>query len=401
MPMSEPRITVIIPTRERCETLGASIRTCIEQDYENLEIIVSDNASQDETDAVVRSFSDRRLRYIKTNQRLSMSSNFEFALRHAKPGLITFIGDDDGLMPGAVSLVAELFKQTGKKAIVSYPIDYGWPNHPFEKARNRMYIRRIGRRAECKESKYEVKRLLAFLHGGRNVNYWELPTIYRSFVSTEVIQAGFRDGRYFHSINPDIYSGFVNSFLIDYFLRIDRPLSIEGVSARSNGVSTSYGIDRSEETKFAEEADIPFHSDLVYSPSIHIAVAEAYLQARARFPEACKDHKFSIAQLCGVALRDTKGANRNRIVLAVNEILAKHQLSATNKKISCSKVTAAWQRFSELLNIGEVDCERFGVRDVYQASILAHYLLTQRHNGGVSWGATRLLKKLGQKICLK
>ena len=66
--VNEPRITVIIPTRERCETLGASIRACVEQDYDNLEIIVSDNASQDDTESVVHSFRDSRLRYIKTDR---------------------------------------------------------------------------------------------------------------------------------------------------------------------------------------------------------------------------------------------------------------------------------------------------------------------------------------------
>jgi hypothetical protein len=58
--ITEARTTVNILTRGRCETLGASIRTCVEQDYDNLKNILSDNARQDDTEAVVRSFSERR-----------------------------------------------------------------------------------------------------------------------------------------------------------------------------------------------------------------------------------------------------------------------------------------------------------------------------------------------------
>lgn len=396
--MSNPRITIIIPTRERCETLGASIRTCIEQDYDNLEIIVSDNASQDDTEAVVRSFSDPRLRYIKTDRRLSMTGNYEFAVNHARSGFVTIIGDDDGLMPNAAATVANLVKHTETKAIVSYMIEYCWPNHQLEKLRNRMFIRKMGRRVECKDSMTEVKRALSLLQGRQGAHYWELPTIYRGFIATEVIQAASCDGRYFHSMTPDVYSAFVNSFVLDNFLRIDQPLTVEGISGRSIGASQGYGINNNEERRFVEETDVAFHPDLVYAPSFEVVIAEAYLQARSRFPDACKDHDFSIARMCGTVLRHADGPNRERIARAVVEILAKHKAAAVDSETPFSVVNAAWQRLVQAFTAGEVDCAIFGVRDVYQASFLAHYLLTLRHDGGASSGVSRVLSKLGKKI---
>jgi glycosyltransferase involved in cell wall biosynthesis len=396
--MAEPRITVIIPTRERCETLGASIRTCVEQNYDNLEIIVSDNASRDDTEAIVRSFTDPRLKYIKTDRRLSVTGNFEFALGHAQSGFVTIIGDDDGLMPGAAAKVADLIKQTGTKAIVSYAIRYNWPNHQFDRVRNRMYIRRVGRRIECKDSSAEVSRVLACIQGGPPAEYWELPDLYRGFVAMEVIQAALRDGRYFHSMTPDVYSAFANSFCLKKFLRIDQPLAVEGVSGRSTGASQGFGISNSEERRFVEEADIAFHSDLIYAPSFNIVIAEAYLQARARFPEACKDHDFSIARVCGTALRDASGPNRDRTIEVVNDILAKHKVAAVYPNPLSSQVHRAWQGFFDAFRGGEVDCEMFGAQDVYQASLLAHHLLTLRHEGGVSAGASWVWSKLQKKV---
>ena len=52
--MTKPKITVIIPTRERAGVLEAALRTATAQNYEGLEIIVSDNCSGDGTDAVVQ-----------------------------------------------------------------------------------------------------------------------------------------------------------------------------------------------------------------------------------------------------------------------------------------------------------------------------------------------------------
>ena len=60
------KFSVIIPTRERSDTLQSSLKTCVGQDYDNLEIIVSDNFSTDNTREVVESFDDPRIRYINT-----------------------------------------------------------------------------------------------------------------------------------------------------------------------------------------------------------------------------------------------------------------------------------------------------------------------------------------------
>jgi glycosyltransferase involved in cell wall biosynthesis len=396
--MSEPKITVVIPTRERCETLRSTIRTCVEQNYDNLEIIVSDNASMDETEAVVRSYSDPRLRYIKTQRRLSMTGNYEFALSHVRPGLVAILGDDDGLMPGAAAEAADLVGQTGAKAIVSYMIEYNWPSHQLESVRNRMYIRKISRRVRWRNSKNEMRKLLAFVQGGRRYNYWELPTIYRGFVTTEVIKAASYGGRYFHSMTPDVYAALVNSLLLDRFLRLDRPLFIEGISGRSVGASQAYGIDKTEEKRFVEENENPFHPDLVYAPSIRLIIAETYLQARFRFPELCNGYEFSLARVCAAAVRDAVGPNKDRIEQAVREVLAKHKLAATDSKMLSPSSFDIWEQRLEGLMGADVDCKRFGVDDVYQASVLAHHLLTLRHEGGMKSGPLLLLSKLRNKI---
>ena len=115
-PRQSRRFTVVIPTRERCDTLEYSLRTLTEQPYPHLEIIVSDNDSADATRDVVRANGDPRIRYINTGRRLSMSGNWEFALAHVTEGWVTFLGDDDGLVPNCFERVNEIVDRTGVRA---------------------------------------------------------------------------------------------------------------------------------------------------------------------------------------------------------------------------------------------------------------------------------------------
>ena len=108
--MRDPKITVIIPTRERCDVLEKSLQTVTTQDYDNLQIIVSDNFSNDGTEDIVRSTHDSRVKYVNTGKRLSMSHNWEFALSHVTEGWVTIIGDDE---------MEKKFHQSGTQILIS------------------------------------------------------------------------------------------------------------------------------------------------------------------------------------------------------------------------------------------------------------------------------------------
>ena len=112
------KITVVIPTRERCDVLEKSLKTVTSQNYDNLEIIVSDNFSTDKTKDVVRRANDPRIKYINTGKRVSMTHNWEFALSHVTDGWVTIIGDDDGLLPESLNKIAKIIQSTDRKSVV-------------------------------------------------------------------------------------------------------------------------------------------------------------------------------------------------------------------------------------------------------------------------------------------
>ena len=126
--MGYPKLSVVIPTRDRADTLVHTLKTVVEQTYGNLEIIISDNASIDNTKSVIAEFSDTRIRYINTGVRVGMSENWEFALSHVTGDFVMYLGDDDGLIPNACSDVAEIINNTNFEAIVWNKSSYLWPS---------------------------------------------------------------------------------------------------------------------------------------------------------------------------------------------------------------------------------------------------------------------------------
>jgi glycosyltransferase involved in cell wall biosynthesis len=212
---SGPLISVIIPTRERCETLRSTLQTCVDQDYGHCEIIVSDNFSQDETRAVVASAMDSRVRYVNTGRRVSMSHNWEYALSQATGDYVTVIGDDDALLPGALSFLAALVVDTGTKAVSWNFASYFWPSCIHAPARNLLVVP-CTYGLERRAGPEMLRRALAFEQG-----YTQLPYFYKGLISKDLVnEVRSKSGSvFFHSQIPDIYSAVALSLVTDkYFL---------------------------------------------------------------------------------------------------------------------------------------------------------------------------------------
>src|SRR5450759_2307965 len=115
---SNPRFTVIIPTKDRARYLYHTLRTCALQDYDNFEVIVSDDGSTDDTREVVEDAArkDGRIRYVSPAVG-GMLENFEFALDQVKPGYVLALGGDDGLLPHGIRGMQDVLRDTGQEML--------------------------------------------------------------------------------------------------------------------------------------------------------------------------------------------------------------------------------------------------------------------------------------------
>ncbi|MEW5791508.1 MAG: glycosyltransferase family 2 protein [Pseudomonadota bacterium] len=92
-------VSVIIPTYNRPKYLPAAIASAVAQTYRNIEIIVSDNASPESPESLVRSFNDPRIRFRRNGTNVGMLANFQAAVREAKGKYVAFLHDDDTWLP--------------------------------------------------------------------------------------------------------------------------------------------------------------------------------------------------------------------------------------------------------------------------------------------------------------
>ncbi|MDD5273647.1 MAG: glycosyltransferase family 2 protein, partial [Methylovulum sp.] len=122
--MKKPLISIVIPTRERAYTLKYTLQTALDQANDNFQIVVSDNFSQDNTKEVVDAFADPRITYVNTGNRLSMCDNWDFAFNYVKGEYVIYIGDDDGVMPGAINKLETIIKATPS-------LIYNWELHSY------------------------------------------------------------------------------------------------------------------------------------------------------------------------------------------------------------------------------------------------------------------------------
>jgi len=91
-----PLVTIGIPTYNRANaTLPFTIKSALDQDYPNLEILVSDNCSPDNTKAVVSSFKDERITYIRQKINVGSNNNYNACLNAAKGDYFLLMHDDD------------------------------------------------------------------------------------------------------------------------------------------------------------------------------------------------------------------------------------------------------------------------------------------------------------------
>jgi len=116
--MNEPLVSVVTITRNRGNLLKRCISSVLSQTYKNIEHIVVDGASDDNTDEVMANFKDKRLKYVKLESNWPIKETLDYGISLCSGKYVTFLDSDDEYLP------IKIEKQV--KLIESLPEDYGF-----------------------------------------------------------------------------------------------------------------------------------------------------------------------------------------------------------------------------------------------------------------------------------
>lgn len=372
-PMRPPTFTIVIPTRNRADVLRSAIQTAVNQSDKDFQVLVSDNASSDDTPAMVESFGTA-VRYINPGRPLGMSEHWEFALAHVEPGFVTVLGDDDGLLPNAVAKARRLLAEHDAKAVAWRKAEYHWPDHIIASYRDWLQVPFGDVRVA--DSQEVLKGVASFKR-----TYTDLPCIYNSFISTVLLEELKRltAGRLLPCVTPDIYSGVAVANLIERYVFSGSPLSVNAASRHSNGTLASFtGVNTPATAEHFSTTSEKVHRRLVPSSSVPILIADALLSARDHLNFVKSWPEMDWLAMFELALRYAERRPptvMSETLAALDRIAHRNHLTAEWSSI---RSTAVQQELPPLQPFGwdesatylAINGREMGVRNVADASLL-------------------------------
>ena len=94
---NSPLVSIGLPVRNGARFLAEAVDSLLAQSYSNFELIISDNASTDETEAMCRAYAaqDKRVRYYRSNHDVGLANNFNYLFIRARGEYFKWAAADD------------------------------------------------------------------------------------------------------------------------------------------------------------------------------------------------------------------------------------------------------------------------------------------------------------------
>jgi glycosyltransferase involved in cell wall biosynthesis len=230
------KTAVVIPTRNRADLAMTAIRSVISQPVSELQLIVSDNSTDDANRTVLEDFcrqlADPRVVYVRPPNALPMTAHWEWAIHQALalPDLahVVYLTDRSMFKPGELAHIIELARRNPGKVI-----SYDWVTI-FDHLDPILVEQRehTGRVIDV-----TAERLLYLSSQSLISNC--LPRLMNACVPRSVVESVLKEfGSVFASISPDYHFCYRCLAVVDSILYYDAAAFVSYAILRSNGVST-------------------------------------------------------------------------------------------------------------------------------------------------------------------
>ena len=233
------RFSVLLPTRNRLEYLRYAVETVRRQDFADWEIVIADNASEDDIAGYAAGLQDDRVRYLRSEEFLPVTENWNRALEHSTGEFVIMLGDDDGLMKGYFRHALDLVDRHGRPDLIyssgylyAYPgVLPDYPEGLLHHYRNATFLQApsagpfwLPRREALRLVRDSLEFKMKFTY---NMQY--------SLIGRPLIDEMLRDGPFFQSAFPDYYATNVMFLKAKRILIDPEPTVAVGITPKSYG----------------------------------------------------------------------------------------------------------------------------------------------------------------------
>ncbi len=112
-----PKYSIIIPTKNRAYVIWRAITSILKQGYDNLEIIIVDGGSTDDTEKLVNEFNDKRIRFILNTNDTGVASARNRGIKESRGKYLSYLDSDDFLYPTWLPQMDKAIKQHPEKVL--------------------------------------------------------------------------------------------------------------------------------------------------------------------------------------------------------------------------------------------------------------------------------------------
>ncbi len=232
------KFSVLLPTRNRLNLLTYAVETVRRQDYDDWEIIISDNYSEEDVAGYIQSLREPRIKYYRTKSFIPVTDNWNNALEKCTGDYIIMLGDDDGLMKGYFSTLNKLiekfdlpdFLYTGA-FLYAYPGVLPHQPDGFVKTYSQRRIFQSAKEPFLLEKNDAMQFVKDSLDFRVTFDY----NMQFSLVSRKLIEKMKHRGPFYQSPYPDYYASNAMMLYADRILVVPQPLVSIGISPKSFG----------------------------------------------------------------------------------------------------------------------------------------------------------------------
>ena len=244
-----PFFSFIIPTKNRSFYLKHAIQSCLNQSFSDFEIIVSDNNSTDDTEEVVKSFNDKRIKYYNTKIDLSVANSFDNGIKYCRGKYLLYLADDESYISDTLLSLKKIFDYTsvdvvsfGRKAnyIHSHNADRTIKKknnsntltvEPFSNKVLKLNSNKLlSKLISCEAVYYGIATKQDYFYSLR-----AYPLTVKCAINRKLVEKIIKKYGYFHYRAPD-WSACVFTLLnTKNIVLYDRHLNLSGVLPNSNG----------------------------------------------------------------------------------------------------------------------------------------------------------------------
>jgi len=108
------KVSIILPTYNGAKYIRESIDSCLNQTYENIELIIVDDGSVDETSEIIKSYKDKRIKYIRHKQNRGISHALNTGFKNATGEYLTWSSDDNFYASEAIECMVNALNKHDK-----------------------------------------------------------------------------------------------------------------------------------------------------------------------------------------------------------------------------------------------------------------------------------------------